>query len=150
VGIRLGRYIIGLLNSLGYRAEGRFFANVDSYFGALARAKPTPQVLWSAWAADYTAASNFIQELLTCSSPSNFGHFCDRAFDRKVDRALRLQQSDPARANALWAELDRQATDLGAWVPLFNVYGADFLAKRVGNYQYNPAIGVLLDQLWVR
>jgi hypothetical protein len=26
----------------------------------------------------------------------------------------------------------------------------DFVSRRVGNYQYNPQLGVLLDQLWVR
>jgi hypothetical protein len=26
----------------------------------------------------------------------------------------------------------------------------DFIAHRVGNYQYNPQLGVLIDQLWVR
>jgi hypothetical protein len=26
----------------------------------------------------------------------------------------------------------------------------DFISHRVGNYQYNPQLGVLLDQLWVR
>ena len=26
----------------------------------------------------------------------------------------------------------------------------DFISQRVGNYQYNPQLGVLLDQLWVR
>jgi peptide/nickel transport system substrate-binding protein len=26
----------------------------------------------------------------------------------------------------------------------------DFVSRRVGNYQYNPQWGALLDQLWVR
>ena len=26
----------------------------------------------------------------------------------------------------------------------------DFVSSRVGNYQYNPQFGMLLDQLWVR
>jgi len=26
----------------------------------------------------------------------------------------------------------------------------DFVSRRVGNYQYNPQQGVLIDQLWVR
>jgi hypothetical protein len=25
-----------------------------------------------------------------------------------------------------------------------------FVSKRVGNYQYNPQFGVLIDQVWVR
>ena len=26
---------------------------------------------------------------------------------------------------------------------------ADFVSRRVGNYQYNPQWGALLDQMWV-
>jgi hypothetical protein len=34
--------------------------------------------------------------------------------------------------------------------PLYNLYGADLVSKRVGNYRYNPMRGALLSQLWVR
>jgi hypothetical protein len=27
---------------------------------------------------------------------------------------------------------------------------ANFLSKRVGNYQFSPSMGMLIDQLWVR
>jgi hypothetical protein len=33
---------------------------------------------------------------------------------------------------------------------MYNTYRADLVSKRVGNYQYNPALGALLSQLWVR
>jgi peptide/nickel transport system substrate-binding protein len=35
-------------------------------------------------------------------------------------------------------------------IPLVNPKRVDFLSRRVGNYQYNPQWGILLDQLWVR
>jgi hypothetical protein len=31
-----------------------------------------------------------------------------------------------------------------------NRRNVDFVSKRVGNHQYNPQWGVLLDQLWVK
>jgi hypothetical protein len=31
-----------------------------------------------------------------------------------------------------------------------NQIATDFVSARVGNYQYHPQLGVLLDQLWVR
>jgi YVTN family beta-propeller protein len=150
VGIRLGRYLENLLETLGYRARARYFDDVGRYFATLQRAKPSPQAAFAAWAADYPAASNFVQELLACRSPINFSHFCDSAYDHAIGRALSLQPTDPARADAVWARLDRQVVDRAVWAPLFNVLGADFVARRVGNYQYNPALGPLLDQLWVR
>jgi len=49
-----------------------------------------------------------------------------------------------------WARVDREITTSAAWIPLVNPIGIDFLAARVGNYQRNPASGILLGQLWVR
>jgi peptide/nickel transport system substrate-binding protein len=146
----LGRYVASLLRSLGYRLQIRFIDGITEYFVALQRTNHPPQVAFAAWAADYPAASNFIQLLLTCRGAVNLTGFCDSGYDRKVDRALALQPTDPARANTAWAELDRAAVDRAVWVPLFNVLGADLVSRRVGNYQYNPALGPLLDQLWVR
>jgi hypothetical protein len=35
-------------------------------------------------------------------------------------------------------------------VPTSNRRSVDFVAKRVGHYEYHPQWGVLLDLLWVR
>jgi hypothetical protein len=35
-------------------------------------------------------------------------------------------------------------------VPLVNPKQLVFLSSRVGNYEYSPQWGLLLDQLWVR
>jgi hypothetical protein len=51
---------------------------------------------------------------------------------------------------ALWAAIERDIVDLAPWVPLFTPSGADVVSERVGNYQYNPEVWTLLDQLWVR
>lgn len=54
-------------------------------------------------------------------------------------------------ANALWAQVDhRYVTDQAPWVPLWNPQSFVFLANRVGNYQFDPNQGVLVDLLWVR
>ena len=39
---------------------------------------------------------------------------------------------------------------MGAVVPTYNPRIVDFVSARVGNYQYHPQWGVLLDQLWVK
>ncbi len=71
-------------------------------------------------------------------------------FDRRMEKARRLQLIRPAIANRLWQEVDRMIVDQAVWVPLINPYGIDFVSERVGNYQRNPQFGVLLSQLWVR
>jgi YVTN family beta-propeller protein len=160
-GIRLGRYLTGLLESLGYDVQRRssFGGTKSEPFGpyftaARALSKPgaraSPQIVYGGWTTVYPAASDFIQPLFSCRSEWNFGQFCDRVLERRIGRAMELEPSEPAAANRLWAELDRQISDKALWVPLYNVYGADLVSKRVGNYQYNPQRGALLSQLWVR
>ena len=145
---RVGRYIASVLESLGYRVHIRAqFRDEGEYF--LAR-PPSPQIASSGWLANYPTAEEFIQPLLTCGGTANFGHFCDRQVDRKTDHALEVQTQDPAAANRLWSQLDREITDKAALLPLYNVYGRDLTSKRVGNYQYNPQYGALLSQMWVR
>jgi len=50
----------------------------------------------------------------------------------------------------MWAAVDHELVDAAPWVPLYNLRGLELLSKRVGNYQFNPAYGSLIDQLWVR
>jgi len=35
-------------------------------------------------------------------------------------------------------------------VPLIASKDVNFLSERVGNYQFSPEMGMLIDQLWVR
>ena len=46
--------------------------------------------------------------------------------------------------------LDRTLVDRAVIVPLFNERKAVLVSRRVGNFQFQPQGGVLLDQLWVR
>jgi peptide/nickel transport system substrate-binding protein len=67
-----------------------------------------------------------------------------------MKRADQLQSTDPAAANTLWARAERRIVDQAAVLPLDNPKNVDFVSRRVGNYQFNPQWGALLDQLWVR
>ena len=69
--------------------------------------------------------------------------------ERRIKRALGLQTTDPAKAGAAWAAVDRQLVDEAPAVGLLVPQGVDLVSKRVGNYQRNPVLGVVLSQLWV-
>ena len=56
----------------------------------------------------------------------------------------------PARALELMAEVDRRVMQLAPWVPLVNSRAVVVVSRRVGNVQFNPEWGTLIDQLWVR
>jgi hypothetical protein len=65
-------------------------------------------------------------------------------------RALALHRTDLYLANRLWARIDRAVVDQAPVAPLFTLQEVDIVSSRVGNYQYQPQWGALLDQLWVR
>src|SRR5262249_55198558 len=129
-GEQAGRYLEQLLDSLGFRAHLRLFSgDKGKYFHALEENGAAFDLAGSNWWADYTAASNFVK-LLSCTSPFNWGRFCDRAVDAEIRRALRLQQRNQTEANKAWAALDRELADRAPWVFLYNSYDGDFVSKR--------------------
>ena len=67
-----------------------------------------------------------------------------------MNRADRELPTNPTAAAATWAKVDRAVTYAAPWVPLSDQNNIDFLSSRVTNYQYNPYLGVLLDQLRIR
>ena len=110
------------------------------------------------WYADYPSASDFFDLFFRCSdfrladpaATRNGAFFCDPAIDRLMNLADTRQATDPARAAATWTAVDRAVTYAAPWVTLANLNNIDFLSARITNYQYNPFLGVLLDQLQIR
>ena len=145
-GAPLGKYLVGLLDELGYRGSVEALPPRDFY---------SPgnefQMVLRAWIADYPAASNFVVPFHSCGASFDFrSGFCDPGIDAMIDRASRLQLEDPASAGALWAQIDRAIVNQAPYVWLFNRSGLQFVSERVGNYQWSLQWGVLLNQLWVR
>jgi peptide/nickel transport system substrate-binding protein len=144
-----GPFTAKLLRSLGYRVRVQRVS--------IATIQNGPRGAWLrahaglfTWYADYPAASNYFEAFFPCESPFNWTGFCDRRVDMQIRRALELHTTDPYLANRLWSRLDRTIVDRAPVVPLFALKTVDFVSRRVGNYQYTPQWGVLLDQLWVR
>ena len=109
----------------------------------------------SAWAADYVSPAQVIPDLVECSVPSgpnfgNFGRICDPGLDAKIANTLREEPVNPGLASQDWTAIDHEIVNQALDVPLEHQLAAVFVARRVGNYQYNPQWGMLMDQLWVR
>ena len=162
------RYFIGLLEGLGFKVTARYLPD-DQLFGgdpASPLTGPAPaktaQMVgdWQQYGAP-TAAQIF-PGTFTCAGFANGAfdsfrypqQFCDQTIDAMVHQALAEEQSsDPstrASANALWAKIDRAIVDQAPAVFAFNPWDVNFFSKRVGNYQHQPMLDVLLDQLWVQ
>ena len=65
-------------------------------------------------------------------------------------RAAAVQVQDPAAATTLWQQAERPCSRRRLSCRRYNRSNVDFVSKRVGNFQYNPQWGALLDQLWVK
>ena len=158
----IGHLAVATLNRLGYQATLRVVQDDkrgnDQYFPTIGDSRTRAQAGFSAWQADYPAASNFFAPLFTCQSfqpasekNENTSEICNRHIDQAVNRALTRQTTDPPRAsNARWGAVDHLVTDLAPWVPLVNTREAVIASRRLGNLQANPQLGVLIDQLWVK
>jgi YVTN family beta-propeller protein len=138
-----GRYVVSVLDSLGYHARLR-----------IGRQRPSSErVGFWVWTPNFASAAGFIPSALGCDvslDEGNESRFCDPAIDREMARAQSLARSDPVQANTLWTRIDHELTDEGPWVPYANRLFLEVVSKRVGNYQWHPQWSTLLDQLWVR
>jgi YVTN family beta-propeller protein len=142
--VSLQSRIVSALRALGYRARLKVNDDVWNY--------KRIQAGTHTWFADYPAASDFAP-LFSCRSKealNNPAQFCDPAVERMIARAREVEAVDPRTANALWARIDRMVTDRAPYVPLLNPRRVEYVSARVGNYQFNPQLGTLFDQLWVR
>ena len=148
-GAGAGRYVVTVLDRLGYKARFRFAADPYTAKDAL-----RTQAGFYGWGPDFASSpGGLIDTALTCGvtfENGNTTQFCDPAIDRETTRAQSLQTSDPEAATRLWAKIDRDITWQAPWVSFANGVKLEVTSTRVGNYQYNPQWGTLLDQLWVR
>jgi peptide/nickel transport system substrate-binding protein len=155
--------LLAALRQLGYHVRLITFRAKDpntaftNYFNYVATASNRADAGVDGWISDYPAPSNFLQQLLTCGSINhtpaknlNDSLFCNRGVDVEVERALGLQTTDPAAAGQQWAAIDRAITDQAPWAPFGNGRQWDVVSPRVGNFQSNPMLGTILDQMWVR
>jgi peptide/nickel transport system substrate-binding protein len=148
------RYVVSVLDRLGYVAHLKSFAKPFSWRPMVADSRTRAQIGFALVIADYPAASDLINPLLSCAaftphSPSNtnLAEFCDKGIDAQIRQAT---QATGRAADQLWARIDHELVNRAPLVPLVNRTWIDFVSKRVGNYQFSWQAGPLLDQFWVR
>jgi YVTN family beta-propeller protein len=153
-----GRYLVSLLDRLGYPTRVKTFSvNDTTFLPRMADSRTSPQAYFYTWSPGYPAASEFLgSQFWSCdsfvpnsTSNNNLSEFCDPRFDATVRRALVAEGVKSPSAGRLWAKADREFTDQAPVVPFVTPSQTDFVSRRVGGYQYSSCVGALIDQLWV-
>jgi YVTN family beta-propeller protein len=152
-------YVGSVLRNLGYPTTVRVIGDFLTFYRYVTDSRNRAQLsgYWSQTQdpsafelAGYFSCDLFIQNDPTGSNP-NSSEFCDRSgVDPLIAAAREKQSSDPAAAAALWTKVDRKLVDEAPLIPLVIPQALDLVSPRVGNYQNNPALGILLDQVWLR
>jgi ABC-type transport system substrate-binding protein/DNA-binding SARP family transcriptional activator/DNA-binding beta-propeller fold protein YncE len=147
----VGRYLVGLLRTLGYRARLETLRGVTRYYQYVADSRNRVQLGTSLWIPDVPAAPAAFFNLLSCSSfrassreNNNLSGFCDPRVDALMRRAASLEATDPAAAWQLWATVDRRVTAQAPWIPLINVRWVTVISERLRNYVPHPVLGDFL------
>jgi peptide/nickel transport system substrate-binding protein len=155
----VSRYFVRLLDSLGYRARLRILGGnsqdgFNKFFGHLANSRNKAQ-MGAYWTVGFPSPAE-ATSTMRCGTfvpnsrnNDNTSEFCSQELESRIERALSLQTTDPAKAGAAWAAVDRQIVDQAPAIGLLVPQGVDLVSKRVGNYQRNPVWGIILSQLWV-
>jgi YVTN family beta-propeller protein len=146
-----GRYMVSVLDAIGYRARLQVVRAADPnvYFEKVLDRRVGAQVGYWGWAPEFPSALDMIQPEFGCDA-SNPSAFCDPQIDIEIKRAAALQAQDPSAANVRWQRIEREILTRAPVVPTSNRRNVDFVSTRVGNYEYHPQWGVLLDRLWIK
>jgi ABC-type oligopeptide transport system substrate-binding subunit len=152
--------VAGMLRDLGYRVRFRTEASEPD---VLPETPPDVDVSLLGWVQDYPSAAQFLAPLLSCPAPDggpsiegagefrlNLSNFCDPAIDRRMQRALDLQLTDPHASARAFAKLDRELVDRAPLIPFSTGIQIWLVSERVSNVEVSPQLGLLVSQVWVR
>jgi ABC-type transport system substrate-binding protein/DNA-binding SARP family transcriptional activator len=144
----IARYTASVLADLGYRVDVREIPDEvdesgDPYFDTAQLTVPL------GWVADYPSPETFYSFVGSCQKVK-LNRYCNPEIEANAERARSLSLTDPIRALANWAEVDRMLVDAVAMIPTDSQIGTVVISPEVGNLLLRPAYGPILDQMWVK
>ena len=124
------------LEAVGFKVTIKALS-ADVYYGFLADPKSDYNIGVAAWGEDYADAITYYKPLLLCGQGSNYGQFCDKTFDSKVDQINQLPPG--ADRTGQFAQLSTDtAKNLAPWATLDLRRKISFISDRLGNYVWGP------------
>ena len=141
------------LEELGYRARIRRAKGLNAYSAKVTdqKTRGMPAVWLVGSPPECVDPPHGFQVPPTQSARAKQRQLPLRPAGERTDRAgVESRGHRPGSRASAVGEDQRDIVDLAPLVPLFTPSGASVVSKRVGNYQDNPELGILFDQLWVR
>jgi peptide/nickel transport system substrate-binding protein len=156
IGRALGTYMQGVLDDIGYDATVKVLAQSLQLI-YIQNTNNKVQISLLQWYQDYPAPSDFLDVLLACASfhpgsdaSINISGVCDPALDAEMGRALDQSLTNESAANALWAAVDKKATDAAYMPGVFTPKHLDFTSKRVGHFVFSSQTYFVPALAWVQ
>jgi YVTN family beta-propeller protein len=146
--VRLQGYIVKVLNELGLQVTRKIVHDSKEYFGAIKAGEV--QAFMTGWASIYPSANDFIDLQFRCGAPYNYSGLCSESLDAAIDKAQKLQATNPPAANSAWIKIEHRLVEDAIWVPLINGASTYAFSARTENIQVHPQLGILLSRLWVQ
>jgi peptide/nickel transport system substrate-binding protein len=144
-----GTYLQGVLNNLGFKATVKQMP-FGTQYTYINNSKNNVQFALTDWFQDYPAPSDFLYVLYSCAgfipgsdSSTNTPGFCDKDIDAQMNQAKLIGVTDPAKANVLWAKIDKAVTDKSSTASLITPKKVDFVSKRLEGFVFNPVYNFL-------
>ncbi len=133
------------LEAVGFKVELKSIAR-SAFYGFLSDPKSEYSLALPGWGQDYPDAVTYYGPLMTCKSTgggTNYGQFCDKAFDAKVD-TIDAMPIGPERDKAWAAFAQETAKDYLPYVSVMQRKHVSFVSERFGGHAWTTA----RHQLW--
>ena len=148
-----GVVIVSTLRQLGYHAHLLVLPN-DAYYTLLYTEAPT--LLQAGhkfgYSLDFLAGSAGLDPAYRCvRADAYYGYAGDATVCGHMRRAVKLASLGLEReANAMWSRVDHELVDRAPFVAYATLNTVEIVSSRVGNYRFNPLLGLMIGQAWVR
>jgi YVTN family beta-propeller protein len=139
-------YTVGVLRRLGYHARARLV--LSKYLDDHPQLGKTIQLIPDGLANGTTG--DFFSAACSPFGKSNRRWFCGPQLERTIRAATTLEARNHRAAGTRWARIDREFVNRAAWVPMVNVRWVEFVSAHVHNYEADPTVGLIADQVWLR
>ncbi|MEV5322341.1 ABC transporter substrate-binding protein [Streptomyces sp. NPDC052687] len=110
-------------------------------------------VYWGGWSSDWPTGYSVFQPLFDSKNVVDQGQNYSHLKDPKIDEAIKAATAEPDqdKANQMWAALDKQVTETGAFIPDVYMRRIYLHGSKLGNVKMDPNFdGCMLYKLYVK